>query len=152
MSRAVIYDTLINDSALNELGITEDTVFENYSLDERPKDDGPFIILRWQEETGSFTSLGVISLPRFEGAGPPRRLTIWVHYPVEMGVDFVALDELLDAIDNALLDLFDVEGTDGYILTCVRATGRGGDAKDEGFQTITRDAGYEVLSRKKVNV
>ncbi len=148
MSRAAVFHALTTDEELKSLGINENTVFPNYSMDERPTDDGPFVVLRWQEETGTFTSLGIVQLPRFENVGPPRRLTIWVHYPVEITTDFDQVDDIMDLIDGILLNMYDVDGDDGWVLSCVRATGRGGDAKDEGFQTITRDAGYEVLSRK----
>jgi hypothetical protein len=150
MSRAAIFTAISQDLALNHLGIGVGTVFANYSLDEKPTSTGPFVILRWQEETGSFTSLGILSLPRFEGAGPPRRLTIWVHYPIEVSADFDDIDIIFDRIDDALLNLEHVDGGDGFTLTCVRATGRGADMKDEGFQTICRDAGYEVLSRRTI--
>ena len=35
MSRAAIFDAITGDTALNLLGITEDSVFQNFSLEER---------------------------------------------------------------------------------------------------------------------
>lgn len=142
MSRAAIFDAITGDTALNLLGITEDSVFQNFSLEERPIATGPFIILRW----------GDSDRPQFGDVKNPVRLTLWVHYPLEESTDFTRLDNILDACDATLSSVEDVDGTDGYAVTCVRATGRSGDFKDDGFQTISKNAGYEVLARKKVGV
>lgn len=134
MSRAVVFDAI---AGLDSVGLDANTVFPNWSLDERPTDIGPFVILRWEEEEQAFDEVR-----------GNRTLTIWVHSPLAIGNDFGEIDKILDAIDTALLGLGDVPGTDGYTLTCVRATGRGGDLKDDGFHTITRNSAYQVLSRK----
>jgi hypothetical protein len=141
MSQAVIFDTLTQDDALNDLGIDDKSVFPNYSFTERPRSTkGVFIILRWEEEPVAFS--------RVRG---PRVLTIWVHSVIENGIgDFTPINQILDAVDDAILDpaLQDTVGTDGYTLTCVRATGRGGDMEDDGFKTLTRNSAYEVLARR----
>lgn len=136
MSRAVIFNKLTTDTGLLALGINSNTVFPNWSFNEAPTRSGPFIVLRW-EENSSF----------FQEVSGPRVLTVWVHYPVEVSTDFNKIDTILDAVDSVLLPLTHVVGTDGKTLTCVRGTGRSGDFKDDGFQTITRNAGYEVLYR-----
>lgn len=137
MSRAAVYDALVNDPTLNSMGIDNTTVFANYSLDRKPSVTGPFVILRWETEEAN----------PFGDTKSPRVLTIWVHYPLELGPDFNMIDSRMDAIDNVLLGLEHAEGADGLTITCVRATGRGGDLKDEAFQTITRNAAYQILSR-----
>lgn len=138
MSRAAIYDALINDATLNSMGIDSTTVFINYSLDEKPSVSGPFVILRWEGEEQN----------PFPGVRSPRVLTIWVHYPLELGPNFLMIDNRLDAIDDVLLAMEHVSGSDGQRVTCVRATGRSGDLKDEAFQTIVRNAAYQILSRE----
>lgn len=138
MSRAAIYDTLINNEELNSIGIDSTSVFQNYTLEERPIDTGPFIILRW----------GEIDRPPFNGAKSPVRLTLWMHWPLEETNDFSRIDKAFDICDSILIDLNSVAGVDGYTVTNVRSTGRSGDLKDDGFQTITKNAGYEVLSRR----
>ncbi len=138
MSRNAVYQALVNDPVLNSMGIDETTVFVNYSLDKKPDCTGPFIVLRWENEDQS----------PFERVRSPRVLTIWVHYPLELGPNFRMIDARLDAIDDVLLAMEHVAGADGETVTCIRQTGRSGDLKDEGFQTIVRNVGYQILSRK----
>lgn len=138
MSRAAIYNTIIADEYLNSIGIDGHSVFHNYTLEERPIDSGPFIILRW----------GEVDRPPFNGVKSPVRLTLWMHWPLEETNDFSKIDKAFDVCDSILSDLNGVAGVDDYTVTSVRATGRSGDLKDDGFQTITKNAGYEVLSRR----
>jgi hypothetical protein len=138
MSRAAIFDLLVANEDLNSIGIDEDSVFHNYSLEERPIQSGPFLILRW----------GEVDRPPFFGVKSPVRLTLWIHWPLEETNDFSKIDKAIDICDEILSDMSNSSGIDGYTVTCVRPTGRSGDMKDDGFQTITKNAGYEVLSRK----
>lgn len=143
MSRTAVFDTLVNDSDLNALGIDENSVFQNWNLEKRPIAQGPFVILRWET-----TDPPVF---RDADAGDVKsavRLTLWANYPLEMTNDFSKLDNLLDLCDGALGRLRDTAGTDGYTVTCVRAMGRSSDLEDDGFQTITKNSGYEVLARR----
>lgn len=137
MSRAAIFQALAHDSALNLLGITEDSIFPNYSLDERPVNDGPFLILRWGAGNGRF----------WDSVKSPRGLNVWAHYPVEVTTDHVEVDKVLNRVDSVLLSLEQVSGEDGETLTSVRSTGSSPDMKDEGFQTISRYNSYDILSR-----
>lgn len=138
MSRAAIFYALTHDATLTTLGINANTVFPNYSLDKRPVDNGAFLILRWAED-GS---------PVFGDVKPPRGLDIWAHYPSKKSSDHAHIDTILDACDSVLTNMYDVAGSDGYKVTCVRAKGRSRDLKDESFETITRFATYDVLARK----
>lgn len=138
MSRAAVFDAICGNEDLNSIGIDEHSVFQNYTLEERPIDAGPFIILRW----------GEVDRPPFSGVKSPVRLTLWMHWPLEETNDFSKIDKALDICDSVLSDLSSTSGVDGYTVTDVRPTGRSGDLKDDGFQTITKNAGYEVLSRR----
>jgi hypothetical protein len=138
MSRAAFYDTLVTDPVLNGYGINEDTVFHSYANEERPSDVGPFIILRWGDR----------DRPQWVGVNSFERLTLWVHWPKELTVDYNKLIKILDQIDNIVTDLRDKAGEDGYTLSFVQVGGRSGDFLDDGFGTITKYAGYEVFSRQ----
>ena len=138
MSRAAVFEAITSNEDLNALGITQDSVFHNYTLEERPISSGPFMILRW----------GEIDSPPFRGVKSPVRLTLWTHWPLEETNDFSKIDKIIDICDHVLGEMVDDSGVDGYTVTCVRPTGRSSDLKDDGFQTITKNAGYEVLSRK----
>ena len=144
MSRAAVFDALSGDTALNALGISEDTIFPNFSSDTRPVGNGAFLILRWEESTlYSQTYTGMQNgLNR-----APRVLTVWAHIPIEVSTDFVRIDQILDSVDEVLLPMEHVEGSDGMTVTCIRPSGKSADQKDEGYNTITRNAAYGVLSR-----
>lgn len=141
--RDSVYRALVDDSNLNSLGIASGTVFPNYSMDQRPVEGGAFIILRWEDQPflGTGTMRG-----RRRGKGG-RNITIWVHIPKSESSDFTKIDAIHDRVEEVLTSMEHSPGTDGYTVTCIEATGRGGDLRDDGFDTITRNAGYRVLSR-----
>jgi hypothetical protein len=145
MSRQVIFDALASDPVLNTMGLNEDTIFHNYSTEERPVSTGAFAILRWgEQDRPPFTDAG---LPVGDQVKAPVLLFIWVHWPIELTNDFTKLDKMLDQIDNVLFAVEDVHGNDGYAVTLVRIMGRSADLIDDGFNTITKNASYEVLAR-----
>lgn len=135
MSRRAVFQAIVTDSFLNGQGITDATVFANYSKDETPVRGFPFVILRWQERPmrGNLTG--------------PQILTVWVHWPKEDSTDFAKVDLILRRIEEVLIAMEHVDGADGYIVTCVRFTGEGGDLVDPGYNTITKNGAFEVLFR-----
>jgi hypothetical protein len=135
MSRRAVYQALINDTTLNNQGIVEATVFSNYSKDETPVRGRPFLILRWQER------------PMRGNLQGPQILTVWAHLPREDSTDYAALDSILRRSTEVLTAMEHVDGVDGYIVTSIRATGEGGDLVDPGYNTITKNAAFEVLFR-----
>jgi len=135
MSRAVVYDTLLADSALQALGFDASSILVSYTGKQRPNDK-MFMVLRWESHD--------IDLRLGRG---PRNLTVWVHVYREYSTDFTRIDEVFGVIDAALLDLIHVEGADGQTLTTIEAQGRSRDLKDDTYQTICRSASYKVLSR-----
>lgn len=148
MSRDAIYQAIVTNSDLNALGVNQDRVFPNYAADHRPTDSGVFLILRWEAQPFLGASrLGGFGSGTGMGRGA-RDLTIWAHLPREESSDYTRLDDVLDIIDGAIIDLVHVPGEDGYTLTLVRPTGRSADLTDAGFDTITRNAGYKVLTRR----
>ena len=139
MSRAAFFNALVTDPYLNSIGIDEDSVFHNYSSEERPRDDGPFIILRWQAQ----------SAPRFEDVKSPQPVRLWVHWPYKLTNDYFKLVKILDEIDSLTKELRDIDGEDGYSLAFVEIGDRSDDIWDDGFQTIAKHAGYQVHSQRK---
>lgn len=138
MSRNALLAKLLADPILSGYGLTDDTVFHNYNSEERPSNSSPFVILRWGDED-----------PPIWGSEPergPRQLTLWVHWPRELSTKFSKINAVLDQIDTVLRDSRDVVGDDGYTLSFVQIGGRSADLEDEGFQTITRNASYQVYS------
>lgn len=136
MSRTAVYQALVNDSELNDLGIGEDQVFTNYAMDQSPSRHERFLILRWEESR--FTPV------MRKG---PQRVTVWAHSPVQLSSDFIDLDKILDRVKVVLTAMEHVDGGDGYIVTHVDFTGSGGDLRDSGYETITKNSAFEVLFR-----
>jgi hypothetical protein len=139
-ARAAFYDVLVGDSYLNTLGVTEDSVFPNYSNEERPTNSGPFVILRW----------GTYAGPRWqsENAGRTEQVTVWVHWPQEFGNEFDKLIKIIDRMDDVLRDARDVLGSNDYTMSFVTIGDRSPDLIDDGFNTITKNAAYQVYSAK----
>ena len=137
MSRAAVVDTLMTAPGLNTLGLDSDSIFQA-ELEKRPL-DAIFAKIRWGVEGGYV----------FGTVKPPRRLMVYVHIPWEKTNDYTVIDDALEVVEDVLTGMEQVEGTDGYTVTCVRYTGRSEDLKDEGLQTFYRWAAFEVLSRKE---
>lgn len=137
-----IYESLVEDTGLNNLGIEEGRVFELQSVDERPFDSGYFLVINWQESTiysQTYTGMG-------NGVGKaPRVMTLWVHTPLDQTRDYRLIDRILNRIDAILLPVEHKTGSDGMRVTCIAKQGRSGNLIDDGWKTITRNATYGVL-------
>lgn len=138
MSRAAFHDALVADPILQGLGVSAATLFHNWSSEERPSNTTPFAILRWEDEAKP-----IWGSERERG---PRNLTLWVHYPLAVTNDFNKINVVLDRIDDVVTELRDVVGSDGKTLSFVQLGGRSADLTDEGFETITRNASYQIYS------
>lgn len=135
MSSAAVFKALTTDTVLVSLGLNTDSVFSDYTAETVPR-EGRFVILRW----GNQQYRGPVQTG-------PTVLTVWVHQPVEMGSDFTALNKIHQQIRRVLTAMEHVVGTDDVAVTSVHYDGLGGAMKDQGFHTITKNAGYRVLLR-----
>lgn len=149
MSRAAFFDSLVENTYLNSIGLHDDladdgrpTVLHNYSSEERPSDTTPFLILRWQGNDRPISQDPDYPVKPFE------TVTVWAHWPKELSNDYNDLNKILDEIDSIARTIRDRPGSDGYTLSFVQIGGRSGDFLDDGFQTITKNAAYEIHSRK----
>lgn len=140
MSRAAVFNLLANDSQLNSIGFDVNSIHHNYTLEERPNDT-PFIILQW----------GTEDPPPFDDPDNPtrsaERLSLWMHFPVTVTEDFSEIKHGLDRCDTVFRAARDIVGNDGYTLSFVRIIGRSSDFRDPGYETISRNAGYEIYYR-----
>jgi len=137
--RGPFLDALVADPILNGYGVNDNTVFHNWSSEERPSDSTPFLILRW----------GTQDAPLFGGeVKSPIRLTIWVHWPREVTNDYTKLEKVLDQIDVVVKEIRDLTGTEGETISFVTIGGRSGDYVDDGFNTITKTGDYELYPRQ----
>lgn len=136
MMPSIIFETLSASSDLSNLGVDDSRILESQSVDERPFGDGYFITISFEEIVMS----GVSKL-----AKGPRVCTIAVHHPWDEDRDFLPINSILNKIDELLLPLEDVAGSDGIRVTSIRRQGRSSNLVDEGWKTITRTSTYGVL-------
>lgn len=137
-----IYESMAQDTILQQCGITSSRILELQSVDERPFDSGHFVIVNWQESTiysQTYTGMenGIVKAPRV--------MTLWVHSPLDRGRDYRLIDRILNRIDLILLPFDQRVGSDNVRVTCVHKQGRSGNLIDDGWKTITRNATYGVL-------
>lgn len=136
MIPVVVYEKIVNDAALNDLGVSENRVFELQSVDERPFDEGYFVVINWQESAS----------PIYSGISrSPRTMTLWVHAPMDRTRDYTQIEKILNRIENIFVNLEQQIGTDGIRVTCITKQGRSGNLIDDAWKTITRNATYGVL-------
>ena len=143
MLPVIVYEKITQDSVLqNDFGINGSRVLELQSVDQRPFDNGYFVIINWQESTiysQTYTGMqnGIVRAPRV--------MTLWVHQPLDRGRDFRPIDQILNRIDQLLLPVEQESGSDGMRVTCIAKQGRSGNLVDDAWKTITRNATYGVL-------
>jgi hypothetical protein len=143
MLPVAVYEKLANDNYLQtQCGINGSRIFELQSIDERPVDDGFFIVINWQESTiYSQTYTGM----RNGITKAPRVMMVWVHSPKDTGRNYRPIDKILNRIDELLLPIEHEIGSDGIRVSCVAKQGRSGNLIDDGWKTIARNATYGVL-------
>src|ERR1035441_3070641 len=92
MMPSIIAETLANDTTLATLLGTGTRIFELQSVDQRPVQDGYFIIIDMQETHVQFgIHLG------------PRVMQIWVHTPIEESRTYNTINTIFNRIDALLL-------------------------------------------------
>lgn len=139
MARDAIYRVLKNDSQLAELGGDDFVVLPNFSGDQRPNNNGAFIVIRW----------GYDDFDR--GLAGPHHFDLWVHMPASVSTDYVRIDNMIDRCDEIFVAANDTNiiGGDGRILNAVQREGRSRDLVDQGYETICRRASYAAYYNLK---
>ena len=139
MSRAAVIELLGNDEVLGEApyNIAEQNIFPTFAMQGSRRQpieaDDYFIILRWEETLDTI--------------GDVQVLTIWVHRSRSKGVNFKALRDMLWRIKQVLETSTSVVGSDGDTMTQARFKGMGPDLADEGYDTLTKYAIFEVNTK-----
>lgn len=132
MSRVAVYELLRDDLYLQTVyGFNADRIMPAHSVDTIPR-TGHFLILHWEE----------ITLAKV--VRPIQILTVWAHRPIERSTEFNELEDILNRVQEVLEGAVHFEASDGSKLAGVEFTGQSGDLKDSGYNTITRNAGFEV--------
>lgn len=132
MSRTAVFELLRDDLYLQTVyGLDANHIFPNFSIDTPPR-DGYFLVMRWGEK-----SLAKV-------VRPIQILDVWAHRPMEQSREFDDLEQLLNRVEEVLTGAVHFQASDGSILAGVDFTGQSGDQVDGGYDTITRNAAFEV--------
>jgi hypothetical protein len=141
VARAAVLDLLRGDTELATLGGTGFVVDAQFSYDQRPNDQGAFIVICWRHT----------DFDEDVQENAEQHFDLYVHIPMVVSTDFGRIDAILDRIDElfkAVEDGDPVVGGDGYQLVFVGFEGRSMDMTDDGYETICRQASYMALGSK----
>lgn len=132
MRPALIYDLISTDATLAGYGVTD--VVESQSIDERPNDANYFVTIRIAEEV--FTQVPV--------PHGPYTMIITVHKSWDQSRDYAPINRILRRVEQLLLPIENLVGTDGVRVAQVRRRGWSENQTDEGYKTIKRWATFAV--------
>ena len=127
-ARAALQTLLEEDPVLTDIGVQ--AVYPTNSVD-TPQED-LFIVIRWDPSVKAFGTTG------------PDRVSIWVH---DTQKDYGRITDALRRIRDLLPAQVHLEGADGYTLTTAEWLGEGPDLFDGGYNTCTRYADFQAVSR-----
>lgn len=144
MSRAAIYDALLADQRMIDLGIDRDSFLVNYDSEVRPV-DRTFIIMGWANDEVGLRGDDIFTRKT-------KIASFWVHILKEDSTDFGRIDAILNILDDIYLPMIHVDGQDGQTVTCVEFAGRSRDMQDDAYQTICRSTSYRILTRDTATV
>ncbi len=139
MSRAAVLDTLRATSSLLSL-VPAGNIIADPKGEGRPDELSPtyFVVLRWGEQDWS---------PAVKRG--PWNLTTWVHSPKERDDSYNTIDDILIIINDTLCAIEELAGSDGWTITTIEpAGGWSGDMDDPGFNTVMKNTGFKVLTRR----
>lgn len=125
--RALILQAIIGDSALNALGIVDDSSF---AVDVDTPQERPFLQLRWGR---SDVGLDVVTR---------RNLVVWVH---DQPGDYSKIDMILVRLRALLPTLVSLSNETGGWLVDVEWLGDSEDLTDDGHRTIARNASFLLV-------
>lgn len=124
--RTLIFQAIINDSALNSLGFTSSSAF---SVDVDTPQQRPFMQLRWGRN-----DIGLDRVTR-------RNLVIWVHD--EPG-DYSVIDQTILRL-RVLLPTLEGQNNGSGFLMSAEWSGDSEDLADDGHKTITRNTSFSLV-------
>lgn len=127
-ARAALQTLLEEDTELTEIGV--EAVYPTNSVD-TPGEE-LFIVIRWDATQVAFKNKGT------------DRCSIWVH---DKQRDYGRITSCLERLKNLLPEQVHLAGEDDWTLTTAEWLGEGPDLFDAGYNTVTRYADFNVVSR-----
>lgn len=127
-ARAALQTLLEGDSVLTDLGVG--AVYPTNAVD--TPDVDLFIVIRWDPTNAAF---GVHGTDRF---------TVWVH---DKQKDYGRITDVLNHLRTLIPSQIHLRGADDWVLTTAKWLGEGPDLYDGGYETLTRYADFQGVSR-----
>jgi hypothetical protein len=131
---AGVHELLAGNPRLVAFGVSSQRIIELQSVDERPFNDGVFIVANFEEQS---------LIPTLNRG--PRVVTLWVHSCDDRSRDYRPIGRILSVVDQIFADVEHYTGSDGVRITGFRRQGRSGNLRDPGWNTIARNATFDVL-------
>lgn len=132
--RELLYDALVSDQELYDMGFDEDHVLPNYGFDSVPRDK-MFLIIRYSEQEIISTNIG----------RGPQVVEIWAHRPQELGGDILPIRDALAVVKEIVMGL-ENQQDDKYRISAVKFDGQGADLNDPGYNTYAKNLAFRILS------
>ena len=126
-ARAAVQTLLETDVIL--LGIGLEAVYAANAIDTPPEQ--VFATVHWEEKTMAFEIRG------------PQTLVIWFH---DHDRDYAKIDAMIARAITILEAAVHVPGVDGT-LTTAKWRGTSEDLFDDGYNTVTKNVSFSVISR-----
>ncbi len=127
-ARAALHALLEGDEALSDLGV--EAVYPTNSVDTPA--ETLFIVIRWDNTDVAFGSHGT------------DRFSIWAH---DKHKDYGRIASVLARLRDLIPAQVHLAGADGWVLSTARWLGEGPDLYDGGYETCTRYADFQGVSR-----
>lgn len=131
--REWVFDLLKVDPTLNDAGITEQTLYPNYSPDQARASDRRFLVLRWSETTPFMrTQTGRV------------RLELWAY---DREPDFGGIETILRRSRELILPVAGLRLSGGTSIVEVEDNGEGPDFWDDGYNASARNWNCTITRR-----
>lgn len=127
-ARAAVQALLEGDAGLQSLGVG--AVYPADSVD-TPQEEC-FLVIRWQPSTWAFPGKATDAF------------TVWAH---DRQHDYGRIQDVLRRVKEIFDGVYHVHGADGWTLTQADWRGEGPDVTDQGYDTRTRYADFQAVSR-----
>jgi hypothetical protein len=133
VSRAAVFSLISTDTSMHTIGFSAGAVYASNAADDPPDQ---FIIIHWEDMPT--TTLG--SSRNFG----PQNLTVWFH---DRQRTYERVNAGIDRLKTVMAGVIHLPGSDGWTITQADWQGDTGDLWDDGYETLTRNTSYRIVTR-----
>ena len=126
--RELVYDRLLLNTDLENLGINSGSLFPNFAPDSPANNMQRWLVIRWGATNTAFAYSPVRS----------GSITLWAY---DRERDFDAIEQVLAAA-RATLEGLEANGHEGEYFITVTSQGQGEDVYDSVYEAVARTEAY----------